>query len=159
MVWLGVAHPLTVASVSVTPADLPLSVEYPAEPLLFASAAVGVGLADTKPAKLGRIAAPSDGDWLLPYSVAVGVGHDPSLAIWSRLGDLRAPPFPLLLPSTALGVGHDPNSVSPVRGSDMASTHHERPCGVVCCLQIAEHFVSCDSSEARDVLSEHPTGS
>jgi hypothetical protein len=41
----------------------------------------------------------------------------------------------------------------------MSSSHHERPCGVACFFQITEHPVRSASAQARDILSEHPTGS
>jgi len=41
----------------------------------------------------------------------------------------------------------------------MNSTHHERPRGVVRLCQIAEYPVSSESSQASDILNEHPIGS
>jgi len=38
----------------------------------------------------------------------------------------------------------------------MSSTHHERPAGVACRLQVGEHPVSASSSKARYILSEDP---
>ena len=38
----------------------------------------------------------------------------------------------------------------------MDSTHHERPAGVAERVQVSEHLVRSESSEARDVLSEYP---
>jgi hypothetical protein len=50
--------------------------------------------------RLGRTAAPGDGDWLLPYGVAVGVGNQlPGLAL-------------------AVGVCNNENPVTEVRGTD-----------------------------------------
>jgi hypothetical protein len=48
------------------------------------SATVGVGnRVPTGVARLGRTAAPADGDWLDPYVVAVGVGRSPRRSITS----------------------------------------------------------------------------
>ena len=41
----------------------------------------------------------------------------------------------------------------------MGSTHHERPRGVTERLQVGEHLVRAPASEARNVLSHHPTRS
>jgi hypothetical protein len=56
-------------------------------------------------------------------------------------------------------VGHEPDPLPPVRGTNVVSTHHERPAGVACCFQVLDDFVSRESSDARDVLSNDPTGS
>jgi hypothetical protein len=55
--------------------------------------------------------------------------------------------------------GDNPHPLATVRGSNVVSTHHERPAGVAFRFQIFEHPVSSESAEARHVLSEHPTGS
>jgi hypothetical protein len=44
-----------------------------------------------------------------------------------------------------------------VIGSDVASTNHERPAGVVDCLQRSEDGVSAPSSEISAVLKSEPT--
>lgn len=54
----------------------------------------------------GRTAAPGEGDWLCPYSTAVGVGSN----CWTAEGSIRSPELPRwfgppLAPSVALGVG------------------------------------------------------
>jgi hypothetical protein len=56
-------------------------------------------------------------------------------------------------------VGHDPDPLPSVGRSSVVSTHHERPCGVPEFFQVFEDEVSRDSSEARYVLSQYPTGS
>lgn len=38
----------------------------------------------------------------------------------------------------------------------MPSTHHERPCGVICCFQVIEYPVRSESSQVRNVLSDDP---
>jgi len=56
-------------------------------------------------------------------------------------------------------VGHDEHPLSPVRGTNVVSTHHERPDGVAFRLQVFDNPVSSESSEAMNVLSADPTGS
>jgi hypothetical protein len=58
-----------------------------------------------------------------------------------------------------VGVGQDPHALPAVGSADVVSTHHERPAGVTCRFQVAEHPVSASIAESRYVLSENPTGS
>ncbi len=55
-------------------------------------------------------------------------------------------------------MGHDEDALPSVGGSDVVSTHHERPDGVAESLQVFDDPVSAESAEARDVLSQHPSG-
>lgn len=95
---------------------------------------------------------------------AVAVGQSwPARAIASRplSGE---PPVPFGLPSLAFAVGQslpgdNPHPLATVGRSNVVSTHHERPAGVARRVQIREHLVRCCSAEARDVLSQHPSGS
>lgn len=62
-------------------------------------------------------------------------------------------------PIEASGVGNDPDALPDVRGAEVRSSHHERPRGVSRLDQHVVNPVIASSSEARDVLSESPTGS
>jgi hypothetical protein len=56
-------------------------------------------------------------------------------------------------------VGHEPDSLPLVRGTDVVSTHHERPDGVVFRFQVFDDPVSDSSSDSRYVLKDAPIGS
>ncbi len=56
-------------------------------------------------------------------------------------------------------MGHEEDPLATVRRSNIVSTHHERPYGVTARLQVLYDPVSAESAEARDVLSNHPSGS
>jgi hypothetical protein len=110
-----------------------------------------------------------------PPSLADGVGHafvSTTSARLASLGRRICPPrvrFHATIPpfqsradavgQLATGVGDDPDPVPAVGSASVTSTHHERPSGVACLVQIVKDPVSALSSEARHVLNEAPSGS
>jgi hypothetical protein len=61
-----------------------------------------------------------------------------------------------LFQSRLHAVAHDPDAVAAVRRADVSSTHHERPAGVACRLQVPEDGISAATAQSRHVLDEHP---
>jgi len=94
---------------------------------------------------------------------ALGVGQRASFAIETsdgRFTPVRPAAPPWFDPyCVADGAGNEPSSLSPVRRSDMDSTHHGRLAGVAERFQVREDPVSAASSQSRDVLNDDEKGS
>lgn len=154
----------TAASVSVVPACRPLSVEYAAAPLAFASPDVGVG-------QVLRIASmESPGSPLLPMvllgppcfpSLAIGVGHIRRASVSS---DSLTGPFgfcpPWLFPyGVAVGVGQNEEPLPDVRRPHVARAK-ARPLRIEPERgQVPEYPVEPSSSESADVFHDDEAGS
>lgn len=115
------------------------------------SRAVGVARNDQLPAHFVI-----DGQSRLAFAAGVRIVRSDG-----RTFPTRPAPPPWFDPySVALGVGsNEPQSLPLVRGTNVVSTHHERPAGVAECLQFNEEPVDASSSETRAVLKSAPTRS
>src|SRR5262249_21069848 len=97
-----------------------------------------------------------------PPCCAAGVGHSRT---WATSVGLRFLQLPLLVACAAISaVGvrqspDDPDPIASVRGSNVSSTHHERPAGVARRLQVPEHGIRAATAQSRHVLDEHPAWS
>ncbi len=98
---------------------------------------------------------------LLPYSVAAGVGHCSTAAAsifpWpsAMLGCIFRVRCSFSLDR---GVGHsdDKDARAFMRGTDVTSTHHERPAGVAERFQVTEDGICAATAQSRHVFDEHP---
>lgn len=98
--------------------------------------------------------APELGDWLEPYSWAVGVGN---FTQYARHGECRFPSdvSPLSLESLAVGVGQDEQSSSEVGGSH-GFRRKDIPFSIEPEVgQVAEHEMESPVSETWNILQEH----
>lgn len=95
----------------------------------------------------------------LRQSLLVGVGSIPNIA--RAPGHFASMAGASMLPF-AVGVrqaGNDDDALPGMIGSEVRSTHHERPIGVTDLFQPTEHPVDSATADARNVLSANPIGS
>ena len=172
----------TVASVSVVPECRPLAVEYAAEPLLFASPAVGVGLADPNftatasgiPAPLPLLCFALSDAALASHSagasasfgiVADGVGH----AFTCAANDAINPPLACAVApgapfaSCACAVAHvprdDEDALATVRSAHIGGAEIEPERIIPRFGKAPENDIKPSKSESRDVLHDDDAGS
>jgi hypothetical protein len=135
------------------------------EPRALSSALAAPGVGNIGPGHLpllaiagsgGTAVAPGDGDWLDPYSVAVG--YITRALSGSELRRCCAGP-PLFAASWVVGVGHDEDPVAEVRGTDGGS-RDAVPFRVVPELgQISENSSEPQGKVPWHVLQQRPSGS